>query len=102
MPHNKKEDDEILKNGLIGLYVHARNLFSDGSVKEDYLQGRIIGIVADCAIIQTFSWLTGDCYTILSYPLSILLEPLNAYFYHNAKDMNDFYERKLQYMINDA
>lgn len=90
----KEQDSEILENGIVGLYLHAKS-FRDEELTSDYhYQGRIIGIVNNFALIQTFSWLDGTDDIIISYPLDILLAPKNAKFYLTAEDMKSFYEKK--------
>lgn len=95
--------EEILNKGLIGLFVHVKIIQDDGSLNDwSWYQGRILAIVNNYALIETYSWFDGRKYVIVSYPLDVLLAPDNALFYRTDEDMNDFYDRKLHYRIEAA
>lgn len=57
------------KTGLVGMFIHTRT--ADGAIN---WQGRIIGTHGDAALIQLYSWLSGDPTKVASLPIADVLK----------------------------
>ena len=79
-------------DGLIGLFGHRWRI--EGDAKELELQGRVVGIQGDTALVECFSWLDGSPVSVRPDPVAEMLDREHWTLFTTVEMMKEAYESR--------